>query len=54
MEVPGPRIVRSFSRSASWKGCDAKDNRTLSIQGRVRVMVRAPKVAKGEISERGG
>ena len=34
------------SRSASWKGCvvapDARDIRTLSIQGRVRVMIRAP------------
>ena len=33
---------------------DAKDNRTLSIQGRVRVMIRAPKVAKGEILRKGG
>ena len=54
----GPRIARSSLRSASWKGCvvapDAKDNRTLSIQGRVRVMIRAPKVAKGEILRKGG
>ena len=33
---------------------DAKDSRTLSIQGRVRVMIRAPKVAKGEILRKGG
>ena len=33
---------------------DAKDIRTLSIQGRVRVMIRAPKVAKGEILRKGG
>ena len=54
----GPRIARSSSRSASWKGCvvapDARDIRTLSIQGLVRVMIRAPKVAKGEILRKGG
>ena len=54
----GPRIARSSSRSASWKGCvvapDARDIRTLSIQGRVRVMIRAPKVANGEILRKGG
>ena len=33
---------------------DARDIRTLSIQGRARVMIRAPKVANGEILRKGG
>ena len=48
----GPRIARSSSRSAFWP--DARDIRTLSIQGRVRVMIRAPKVANGEILRKRG